>query len=179
MGKKDFLNMTEKKVRKYLRLKENFDPEKNIFVYNDSSKEFFVSMHLLKRIFHKGMEIKEVKNLERFDFRNDFLIAPWNMEREINILIQPVFNKKPERPETISKELWDCLKNKKTNKKIVKLMENMAEEEIIKYSKEKKLSEKIKKEPLNSLVKEIIGKKPDMRHSIISGLKILEDRNFK
>ncbi|MBN1376716.1 hypothetical protein JW949_00080 [Candidatus Woesearchaeota archaeon] len=177
MGKKDFLSATEKKVRKYLRLKENFDPKKEIFVYNDNSKEFFVSVYLLRRIFHKGMEIKEVKNLENFDFRNNFLIVPWNMEREINILVQPILNKKTERPETISKELWECLKDKKTNKKIVKLMGNITEEEIIKYSKEKKLAGKIKKEPLNPLVKEIIEKKPRMKYSIISGLKILEELN--
>lgn len=115
-----FIKYVEKRVRKDLRLGKYFKPNDVVYLFDDNTKEYFVTKFFLEEIFHKNLKIREVSKIES---AKGILIIPTNLDRELN-------NKFVE---------FTSNKNNKTNitagGKVVKLLSTVLEEEIIELCK--------------------------------------------
>ncbi|MFH1770477.1 MAG: hypothetical protein ABH828_02880 [archaeon] len=135
-----FLTMIEKRVRRDIRI--NKKVKGNIIeILNDKSKEFFMTKLLLENIFGKRLKIMEVKKSSKKT------IVPTNLDREIK------------------KKLEKYLKNKKTKKENIKILNNVLEEEIIIFCKLHRIKI-VNKEEKNGFIESIEKTQPGTKFAM-------------
>lgn len=150
---KHFLEVIEKRVRKFTRTNKIFKSNQKILILNDSSKEFYVSDYLVKSITKSlNVKISYQKIKSRFNFKINkkhlscnLIILPWNLEDEadefLSRFIKPNFKFKsyPKKQTKLLKNLLDNeikifadlkhfrynKKTNKTNRPLVKFLDNM------------------------------------------------------
>ncbi len=130
-----------------------------ILMVDDGSKEFVVGKYLLKNII-KNLPVEiTVKKSAKTAKEYDKIIIPWSLDDEAEEFLGIVFNKK---------------KKQKQNKKIIKLLINLSDEEIELFAKIKGF--KYRKKP-KSKIKEMLDllekRYPGYKFSLLNSIKAL------
>ncbi|RJQ18134.1 hypothetical protein C4573_00230 [Candidatus Woesearchaeota archaeon] len=141
-----FMDIIEKRVRKEIRKYGYFKAKEKVYVLDDGSKEFAVSVSMLKGIFKDVLTLLPVKKLNAKK-----IIIPWNLEREIT-------------------EKFSCFlehkKFPKRKKNHIYLLKCVLDEELEVYAKLKKLSYTPKKEPCHQIIEEMQKQHPETKFSL-------------
>lgn len=154
-----FLEIVEKRVRKELRTKRLIRKNDLILMVDDGSKEFVVGGYLLKNII-KNLPVKiDIKKSSKNTEKYNKIIIPWSLDDEAEEFLDALFNKK---------------KKQKQNKKIIKLLINLSDEEIKLFAKIKGF--KYKKRPKSKIKKmlDLLEKRyPGYKFSLLNSTKAL------
>ncbi len=155
-----FIKYIEKRVRKDLRLGKYFKPNDTIYLFNDNTKEYFVTKFFLEEIFHKNLKIREIKKLNSAP-KEGIIILPWNLDRELNIKFIEFTSKN--------------MVNAKNQSSIttVKLLKSVLEEEIIKLCKLKKFPIR-NYELKNELIEKINREFPETKFSMMNAFEEMD-----
>lgn len=155
---KCFCKIIEKRVRKYVRVNKLFKKNDKIMV-TDALCNYLVKS-ILKglpvKLFYKKVNVEKLndKNIKDFIKKNKInkVVVSWTADDEAQLLLQKVFHDK--------KEIKD--------RKIVKLLNPILDDEALLFSKFKKLQFKINKKDKN--LKEFIDKVEKVNPGAVFGL---------
>ncbi len=149
-----FLEYIEQRVRKDIRLNKDIEPLDTVYVYDDDSKESYLSKFFLERVFEDNLTVKITE--EREEPGDGKLVIPTNMEREL------------------SEKLRHFLQNSHKEDDDILLLDNVLEEEMVKLcdilGKEAEETEEV-----NMLIERMEEKYPDTKFSLKSAFEKLEE----
>ncbi len=121
-----FLEVVEKRVRRFVRGKDLFKKNSNVLLVDDGSAEAKVGEFLFKSIFKDfplKFEVveKQFSDISSKDIENhDRIIVPWNLDMDAENLLSSIFHKKNIPPD---------------NNKFVKLLSSLSKEEIVEFAR--------------------------------------------
>jgi len=158
-----FLKIIEKRVRKDIRTKKLIRKNDRILMINNSSKEFFVSGFLLRKIIKElpaSIAIRKSKKLnigQAIAKKYDKIIVPWSLDDETEGFLGYLFNKE---------------KQQKFSKKTIKLLKNVSEEEIALFAKIKKFRYRQgKKSKIKKMLDMLEQRYPGYKFSLLNSIK--------
>lgn len=162
-----FTKIIEKRIRKYVRINKIFRKNDKILVIDDLS--FFLVKSIIKdlpaKIFLKNMGIDDlskstVKNKIKKEKINKIII-PWTIEDEANLFLNNLFSKK----------------NKKINKKFIKLLMTITDKEAGLFAKINKLNfkENKKNKDIKNMLDSIEEKYPETKFSLLKSIKQMKE----
>lgn len=172
-----FIKYIEKRVRKDLRLGKYFKPNDTIYLFNDNTKEYFVTKFFLEEIFHKNLKIREIKKLDSVPDAG-IIIVPTNLDRELNVKFIEFASNKLNNINKINETNKNS--SNKTNEtkitaegNVVKLLRTVLEEEIIELCKLKKFPIR-NYEPKNELIEKINKDFPETKFSMMNAFEEMD-----
>ncbi|MBW2970586.1 hypothetical protein KY320_00335 [Candidatus Woesearchaeota archaeon] len=153
-----FARLIEQRVRKQMRTTDWFKAHDKILILDDGSVNASVSEYLLERILKDvPKELKVVKRLPKRVSKNVKVVVPWSIDLEVEEFLHAMFegvNLKQERE--------------------IRLLRNVAEEEIILFAKLKKLKGKRIKATfpeIREMIAELSKTYPGARFSLLKSSK--------
>ena len=159
-----FLELIEKRVRKGLRTQKLIKKNDKILFIDNKSKEYYVSNYLLKSIIKNlpvKIDTKKSKKLTLASAKHNKIIIPWSLDDEAEEFLELIFNKKQPL---------------KFNKKALKLLGNVSEEEIELFAKIKRFKyKKTSKSKIKQMLDKMENKYPGYKFSLLNSIKQIKE----
>ena len=146
---KCFCWLFEKRIRKQTRLDKSFNAEDRIFVVGDVAK------HLVKSI-TKNMDVKFVsKNYDK-------KVIEWTLDDELNQFV---------------KEMFQGKKHEKEDKKHIKILKNVIDEEVKLFAKIKELKFKPNKKDktIQKFLDSVQARFPNAKYNLLRNISELRE----